>query len=240
MPKRIDLVGQHFGRLTVIEEAGRTAQGQVLWRCACECGRETRTRGQHLRSGASRSCGCIAREKSAERAPSLIRGNRTHGMSGTPEYESWSAMVQRCTNPSNPAYSDYGGRGVTVCDRWRISFEAFYADMGPRPAGTSIDRIDVNGTYRPDNCRWATRKQQQRNTRRNRLVVAFGEELPLAEWAERVGIDYGALQGRLDRGWPVERALTAGVAPEVLAALTKDSAHPWHDRPGFWCPGISD
>jgi len=238
MSKRIDLTGQRFGRLTVVEKAERATDGRALWRCTCECGGEKITRAQRLSSGATRSCGCLGREKSAERAPDLSRANRTHGMTDTPEYESWSAMVQRCTNQRNPDYSGYGGRGITVCGRWRTSFEAFYADMGPRPAETSLDRIDVNGNYEPGNCRWATRKEQQRNTRRNRLVMAFGEELPLAEWAERIGIDYGALQGRLDRGWSTERALTTGVDPEVLAALAKDSPHPWADRPNVWCPGI--
>ncbi len=127
----------------------------------------------------------------------------------TPGYHAWANMVQRCTNPLATHYAAYGGRGIGICDRWRQSFEAFIADVGPRPsAAHSIDRIDTNGHYEPGNVRWATATQQQRNTRRNHLIEAFGQTKPLVEWAELTGLCYVTIVNRIRAGWSPERALT--------------------------------
>ncbi len=154
-----DLTGQVFGRLTVLEYIGSSR-----WRSRCSCGNETTPVTSSLRSGATQSCGCLALEaKSA-----VGRANRRHGHAQRHEmtrtYKSWISMRQRCRNANAPNFASYGGRGIAVCARWD-SFELFLADMGPRPEGMSIDRIDVDGNYEPGNCRWATPKQQQANRR---------------------------------------------------------------------------
>lgn len=204
MPRKIDLTGQTFGRLTAIEPAGRDKHGKLLWRCKCSCSeREVVAPTNDLRRGNTQSCGCLFREKSGDRA-------RTHGQSETRLYEAWCNIIRRTTNPNHKSYPDYGGRGITVCQEWRESFEAFARDMGPTYRdGLSIDRTDVNGNYEPGNVRWATPKEQARNMRTNRLVTAWGQTKSLAEWAELQGLNYQTLYNRLTRsGWPIERALT--------------------------------
>lgn len=122
------------------------------------------------------------------------------------EYHSWQTAKERCHNPNNPGYQFYGKRGIVMCAKWRQSFQAFYQDMGPRPEGMSLDRIDPNGNYEPGNVRWATDKQQQRNKRSNRLVTYKGETMTVVDWAERLGLSYVALTHRLNRGWKIDRA----------------------------------
>lgn len=137
-----------------------------------------------------------------------------HGMSAREEYGIWNHMRQRCHNPKNDRYASYGGRGIKVCDRWRESFENFYADMGPRPPGAQLDRVDNDKGYSPENCRWATRKEQQNNTRANRIVEFNGERRTIAEWASLRGLPYARVQTRLHRGWTPERALGLQVGRE--------------------------
>lgn len=129
-------------------------------------------------------------------------------MFGTPTYSSWADMVQRCTNPKRKRYADYGGRGIQVCDRWR-KFENFLADMGPRPEGMELDRIENDGNYEPGNCRWSTPTTQSNNRRSNRLLSFNGETLTVADWARRTGISAPAIAKRLKRGWSIEKALSA-------------------------------
>lgn len=136
------------------------------------------------------------------------RLSRTHGMSDSSTFFIWNQMKDRCNNPDNHAFPNYGGRGISVCREWGESFSSFLADMGHRPTGMSIERIDNNGNYEPSNCRWATRIQQNNNRRNNRKVTAFGRTLTLAEWSRETGVNYSALRSRLDRGWPVETALS--------------------------------
>ena len=195
-----DLTGLRYGLWTVVDRAEN--RGIVpYWRCRCDCGTEREVAGQSLRSGASRACGCTR------------KGNLQHGKSKSPEYEAWSGMIRRCYSLNREDYPRYGGRGITVCERWRESFENFYADMGPKPTPHhSIDRIDNDGTYAPDNCRWATVARQNRNRRDTRLISFNGETLCITDWAARLGIARKTIVMRLDRGWSVEEALTTPVA----------------------------
>lgn len=187
--KAIDLTGRAFGRLMVLERSENGGK-EPRWLCACICGRKKVVFGSSLKSGQTRSCGCIARE--VTRARSI-----THGMFGSPEWRAWASMRSRCLVPTNRNYANYGGRGITVCVRWRDSFEAFYRDMGPRPSPHhQIDRINNNAGYEPNNCRWATRAENQRN---RRTTVRYGG-LTLREISERTGENYYTLKTRAFRG----------------------------------------
>jgi hypothetical protein len=202
----IDLTGKTFGRWVVVSLAGKRGN-HLVWLCKCRCGRTGIIYGDNLAHGLSRSCGCLNSDITAERNRATVK----HGMCGSPEYEAWHAMIQRCRNPKSKAYSLYGGRGISVCKRW-LSFEAFFDDMGCRPgAGHSIDRIDNSGNYTPGNCRWATHKQQDRNKRTNRLLTHGGITLCITEWSERLGINKHTIFTRLRKGWTVDRILAQPV-----------------------------
>jgi hypothetical protein len=217
MPPKVDLTGQKFGLLKVVEEAGRSNAGKVLWRCVCQCGNEVTVVGGDLRSGRTASCGCGI-------VKATVARSRTHGQSGTRLYRIWCAMVTRTTNPNSERYADYGGRGITMCPEWRTSFEAFVRDMGSTYAdGLTIDRIDVNGNYEPGNCRWATYAEQSRNTRRSRRLTFRGQTKTVAEWNELLGLKPGVVLSRIDEcGWSVDRALSTGANPDALIHLRKD------------------
>jgi hypothetical protein len=178
-----DLTSQRFGRLTVIKEAGRNARGKALWLCRCDCGNETIVEGCSLTSGNTRSCGCFGRERSSE-------ANKTHGMKHTRIYRVWSSMKTRCANPNHCHYQDYGGRGITVCDEWIHSFEAFrdWAILHGYTDDLQIDRIDNDGGYSPENCRFVTPAKNDRNRRNNHLMTANGRTLIAADWAKRLGV----------------------------------------------------
>lgn len=201
MPAAIDLVGQRFGLLTVLAATRKhysDRRGMIrAWECACDCGGSLVVFTGSLRSGGTRSCGC---RKRAVLGESTTR----HGMAHTRTYRIYRAMLTRCYNPNTASYRNHGARGIKVCERWR-SFENFLTDMGEAPAGHSIDRWpDNDGNYEPGNCRWATPKEQGRNTRVNRMIEHKGEVLCLAVWAERLGVTSDVLWKRLKRHGSIE------------------------------------
>lgn len=198
----IDLTGQRFGRYTVLERNGVGANGMAAWLCECDCGARKTVIGNNLRQGHVVSCGCYQREIAVRSGLATKR----HGETRSSTYKTWIAMKARCLNPSDQAYSHYGGRGIKVCERWANSYESFVEDMGRRPRGMSIERIDVNGDYEPRNCVWATAKEQARNRRCTIKVVYQGKEMPLTQAAEQSGIPYQVLRERKQRlKWPDDR-----------------------------------
>jgi hypothetical protein len=194
--KLIDLTGKTFGRLTVIERHGPKGR-RAYWRCKCECGNETVVVGDTLKSGRTKSCGCLRTEET-------IKRSTTHGHTSnyqrTREYTSWKHAKERCNNPSNPKYPLYGGRGIKMCERWKKSFSAFMEDMGKCPPGHTLDRIDVNGNYEPNNCRWASPKSQGNNTRKNVIVSLHGENMTLKQAAHKLGINYKSIHAAIKYG----------------------------------------
>lgn len=203
MPHFVEnLVGRSFGRLTVVSRAANSKRGNARWNCHCSCGGESTVVAANLRSGAVSACGCVSVESRT------IHGHSRRSKHST-EYIIWSGMIKRCENENCQKFPIYGGRGIKVCARWREDFSAFLADMGPRPSAKhSIDRYpDNDGNYEPGNCRWATRRQQDTNMRRNLLVDFRGKRMTLVEAVELVGARYSLVHGRLRRGWSIDRAL---------------------------------
>lgn len=200
MPTLIDVTGQRFGRLTVLSVVRQASGKSPLCTCLCECGATKAIEQRHLRAGVVVSCGCFGKEQTR-------KANTKHGAVGSPTYRSWQNMRDRCENPSSNEWHNYGGRGIRVHPSWQ-RFEAFVADMGIRPTGTSIDRIDVDGNYEPGKCRWATQKEQALNRRKNVRISLNGKSLTAGEWAEITGINVRTIRVRLQRGWTAERALT--------------------------------
>lgn len=201
-------VGTVFGRLTVtgVGIPFTTPEG---WRssssaCICVCGSSKTIRNQNLKNGTTRSCGCLHIDAASKVA--RIHGHNRKGCS-TPTYKSWRAIVQRCENPRCKKYPDYGGRGISMCSRWRNSYAFFLEDMGPQPAKHRIERKDNNGNYEPGNCRWATAKEQARNTRATRIVTYDGATCSLPEMCERHSLSYLLVYTRLYRGWTIEEAI---------------------------------
>lgn len=190
-------VGQRFNWLTVLAVVG----ARFLVRC--DCGDERLVLKSNVIGGGVKSCSSCGRERQR-------RAVAVHGGSETPEYSTWAGMIQRCTNPNDRGFKNYGGRGIRVCSRWAESFEAFREDMGPRPAGMSIDRIDVNGHYEPGNCRWATQVQQARNTRRNVWLEHDGRRMLACDWAAELGISRQRMEQRMRARLPPERLFAKG------------------------------
>lgn len=194
-------IGNKFGRLTAIS---RISSPREIYLCRCDCGKECIAPGPSLRFGCRSSCGCAKRDH-------LKRGlNTKHGGSYSPEFSCWSHMRKRCNDPKDPKYYRYGGRGITVCDRWRDSFENFLKDMGRRPSAShSIERDDNNGNYEPSNCHWATPTEQGRNKSTTIRVTVNGETKSLAAWAEYYGLTLNRVYYRIHHaGWPITKALT--------------------------------
>ena len=194
----INLEGAKSGLLTV-----ETYLGKNKWRCLCECGIIKIIRTDHLKEQRVKSCGCSSAALYAE-------SRQTHGMTNHPAYTNWYHMMSRCTNPKNDRFADYGGRGITVTERWK-DVTNFIADMGEKPSPDhSIDRIDNNGNYEPGNCRWATSSEQASNTSKTRKVTFEGRTQSIAQWAKERGIKEATLYYRIVRyGWPIEKAMVA-------------------------------
>lgn len=211
MSKRfIDLTGNKFNRLTVIKYHGKIGTAQaVAWLCQCDCGKALIVSSGSLKSGKQKSCGCLRNEFRV-----------VHGGYKLKAFRVWATMKQRCLNPKANGYSDYGGRGIKVCDRW-LDFDKFLSDMGERPDGMSIDRIDVNGNYEKSNCRWASSKAQSFNRRNNHILTAFGQSKSLAEFSDEYNIPYNTLVRRIKFKWDVERALLTPVNAKFRNKLSK-------------------
>lgn len=193
------MTGLTFGRWTVVSASPGHVPGAIRkWTCLCSCGTTRDVEGASLRRGQSTSCGCMRRSNKSR----------------TRLYFVWRGMRNRCYDAQGTAFMDYGGRGITVCARWLASFEDFVADMGPRPPGTSLDRIDVDGNYEPGNCRWATKEQQDNNKRATVMVEYDGRMMPAAAWSKELGIKLKTITARVRRGFRGARAL----APVLAAA----------------------
>ena len=193
-----NLTGARFGNWVVIKHAPASKDGKTRWQCRCNCGRESVVRAASLLAGRSTQC------KSCSGSTNRL----VHGKSQSPEYAAWRSIHARCENTNNIGYGNYGGRGLTVCERWQ-SFDAFYKDMGPRPGtGFSVERIDNTRGYSPTNCMWATQKQQHRNKRTNRRITFQGKTQCLQDWAAETGLSRQCISHRLKRGWTIESALT--------------------------------
>lgn len=217
-----DLTGKRFERLVVlrkhsdcyVSKSGRIYQTPTYW-CRCDCGKEKEVPWYALTSGNTKSCGCYNRELIMKLLDKMHDGSEERGRSHKRIYHIWNVMKHRCENPSNNRYKYYGGRGIRVCEEWKSSFRLFetwalshgYAD------NLTIDRIDVNGDYCPENCRWTTQKVQQNNKTNNRRITYKGETKTLMEWSEFTGMPYGVLLRRFDGGWPVEKALSTKEKP---------------------------
>jgi hypothetical protein len=196
----IDRTGQVFGRLTILSRSPRVSKEGAFWLCQCSCGKQKVINGRNIVGGKSISCGCVRKEQLVSRL--TTHGRKPRGRKTCPVYKAWQNIISRCHNPRKPDFARYGARGITVCDRWRESFENFLADMGERPSPKhSIDRIDNNGNYEPGNCRWATNSEQQRNKRTNRLITIDGITHCVVEWAEIKGIPGNNINARLHEGW---------------------------------------
>ena len=202
----VDLTGQRFGRLTVLGRAedGVSPRGKhrVRWRCLCNCGNVRVVYGASLKSAKTVSCGCYHKDSKKEQMTS-------HGGSGTRLYKIWDGMKARCYNPRKNYYPIYGGRGITVCDEWHYSFEAFrnWAMANGYEDGLTIDRIDNNGNYCPENCRWATISQQNNNKSTSHFLTYNGETKTITQWAEATGFTFHAILARVSKGMTTEEAL---------------------------------
>lgn len=203
MTSKDDFTGRRFGRLTVLCADNGNRQ-RNMWLCQCDCGNKKSVRGDHLISGATKSCGCYNRYLASKR-------QKTHGMTGSPEYSAWRHMIARCESPLDSRFHCYGARGIKVCDRWkgRDGFQNFLNDIGPRPSPEySIDRINNNGNYEPSNCKWSNRIEQANNKSKSMFITYQGETKTLRAWARELGLKYKRVWERMKYyGWSFEKAI---------------------------------
>ena len=201
------LEDRRFERLTALTCVGKTNGGHRLWQCLCDCGTYCVVSANHLVTLHTRSCGCLHRDITRENSKRHI----THGRSllNDSVYRAWHGMKSRCLNKADAGYPNYGGRGIKVCERWRNSFENFLEDMGEKPSPQhSLDRIDVNGDYTPENCRWATRKEQANNKRTSAYLTLGERTQTVSQWAEELSMPRPTLEWRITAGWDSIKALT--------------------------------
>ncbi len=203
--KDLDLFHQRFGKWTVLEKGDLSPGSGIFWKCQCDCGEIRLVKGSALYLGESKGCGCDR--------------TKTHGMSKTRTFKSWDSMKQRCLNQNSPDYSRYGGRGITVCERWLNSFEWFLEDLGERPEGRTLDRIDPDGNYEPGNCRWATASEQQFNRRFNKKLEYRGQVKPMVDLSSESGVPLKILRWRLENGWNIDRAIETPVRVKSRSSI---------------------
>jgi len=198
-----DLTGRKFNLLTVVSHYQAQTK-RSTWKCICDCGNDVNVSATHLKSDHTKSCGCLKIE-------SQKYGSITHKLSKTAIHRAWQGMIQRCTNKKLDQYINYGARGITFCDRWK-NFLYFVEDMVNRPEGTSLDRIDNNGSYCKENCKWSTPKEQANNRRTSRMIKYNGKEQTLMQWSKELNINYGTLNSRINRyHWSTEKALSQSI-----------------------------
>jgi len=203
-PKLEDLTGLRFGRLEVL------SYERPKWRCKCDCGEEPLADKYSLKTGKTKSCGCVRGN-----------GDKTNHLPFSRERRSYTSMKNRCYSQKDKYFYAYGGRGIKVCERWKNSFDNFYSDMGPRPDETSLDRIDNDGDYCPENCRWATPVEQANNRRSNRYVIFQGKTQTISQWSRELGIGKSVIKDRLNKGMSDEEALTFPLQGNCIESLTK-------------------
>lgn len=205
MTIRKDLTGSRYGRLTVLSHE-KTPGSKTFWRCRCDCGNEVIVGYGELRYGNTKSCGCLRKEVASLNGKT---NSTKHGMFGTRLYHIWDSMKARCYNEKHMAYKNYGGRGISICDEWRNSFEAFHtwALENGYSDELTIDRIDVNGNYEPSNCHWITANQQANNKRNTVYITISGVTKSAAQWAREIGVSRSAIYSRIKYGWPESRLL---------------------------------
>ncbi len=211
--KKLDLLNQRFGRLVVVAPS-KSKNNETMWECKCDCGNIKIVSTSNLKAGRIKSCGCFKSDK-------LIKRNTTHSQRHTFLYEVWKSLRQRCNNPKHASYYNYGGRGITICEEWNKSFQSFYdwayangyslEHQKDEVKKLTIDRIDVNGNYEPNNCRWVDRKTQARNTRITKFITFKGQTKPIVEWCEIYGIKRNSFDIRIKCGWSIEEALTTPI-----------------------------
>ena len=217
MGKFCNLQGQKFGKLTVVEYVGNS-----YWLTKCECGQDKVVHSYLLKTGKTKSCGCLHKEISC-------KNSRKHGQTKSSLYMRWIDMLRRCYQPHNKGYHNYGGRGITVCDEWLNDFQAFYDwayangyNPNAKRGECTLDRIDVNGNYEPSNCRWVDMKAQSNNTRRNHILVIGNEEKNIGQWAEEKGMNYSTLNERIRRGWNDVTAVTTPITDKYYSKSLRE------------------
>lgn len=206
MGKAMNLENQRFGRAIVLKRVENKGR-YVRWLCKCDCGNEFIALTTHLRNGSVKSCGCLRKEIAINKSKTI---NTKHGKHKTRLYKIWAAIKGRCFNKNNCAYKNYGARGITICDEWLNNYPAFekWANANGYNETLTIDRIDVNGNYCPNNCRWATKREQQNNRRNCHYITYKGETKTIAEWARTLHISHKRIEGRISRGWPIEKVFS--------------------------------
>ena len=213
----LDLSGQKFGHLTALERVKTSAKWVAVWKCRCDCGNITNVRCGNLRSGAVKSCGCLLHRPAT---------NRTHGMRKTRLYREWTGMKVRCNCKTSKSYKIYGARGIKVCDEWSNSFENFrdWAMKNGYDDSLTIERIDVNGNYCPENCKWITKADQAKNTRWCMMISYNGKTQNLSDWCKELRLDYKRVHNRMKTlGWSFERAITEPVNVKKRNMKTRQS-----------------
>jgi len=194
------MVGERFNSLTVLKELkDRNKNGHILYSCKCDCGNIKTILGASIRSGSTKSCGCL-----------VTKTNGKHLKEKSKIYKTWIGIKTRCFNKNSNIYKNYGGRGISMCETWK-DFNVFYKDMGDVPNGMSIDRIDVNGDYKKSNCKWSNHKEQSRNKRNNNFITYKGTTKCLTEWCEELNMPLNTFSNRLKRGWSIEKTIETKV-----------------------------